>query len=160
MTTHHTPDRDPNEIALESAFERSAETPDQAALDRLLRHTRHVSAKKPARGFSWGWVLGPVALAGAAATAAVMVAGDAGAPTTETPVVAEVEPVPVEPLDEALATAFEAEELEPELETLAALGTVETGADADWLAPGAEGDLDDDEVEAWLDAYEAVLAEG
>ena len=60
----------------------------------------------------------------------------------------------------ALATAFEAEELEPELETLAALGTVETGADADWLAPGAEGDLDDDEVEAWLDAYEAVLAEG
>lgn len=168
---HPKPSHDPandKHDAMQSAFEMTAEDADGAALDRLLRHTRHAVAE-PARkgfGFHWGWVVGPLAAAGAAAALTL------ATPTNDMKV--ENGPgtvaVAVEPDAESIEFAISeviTEEAENDTsdatsgdEMVAALDPSANGEGGEWYPPGDDELGDDAELEAWIAAYEVVLADG
>jgi|GEM_PF-3005764 len=165
MNQHtHTPN-DPKNAdtdAMTAAMMATTEDADQATLDRLMRHTRNVSAKPAKRGLHWGWMALPMAVAGAAAAVALTTSPSGpGLENTGVPVAV------VEPSGEALETEI-ASVLDERADTSGAedLGPFESIAsfdpaaqEGDWVSPGFETD-DSEELEDWIEAYELVLAEG
>jgi hypothetical protein len=161
-----TDDKNPNHHeALQHAFDATAVEPDQAALDRLMRHTRHVSAS-PARAshnWRWLWWAGP-AVAGATAAAMFL-----GTPATVEPTGSpEVFAVAADPIavEVALAEALAETDGEDVPNGAAAAGELLATFEGDALSDdplalvGALDELDEDEVEAWIAAFDAALAEG
>ena len=162
--TPRDPDHDRNS-ALQRAFDATASQPDQAALDRLMRHARHVSAKPAHRENRWRWLwwAGP-AVAGATAAALFLGTPNNGIPTNQPEVIAVApDDASIEgELAEALAEV-EGEETTNGAATAGELLAAYEG-DAERDDPltlvGALDDLDEDEVEAWIAAFDAVLTEG